>query len=64
MFIELQELNVYSKCFEDTKHITLKLEDEHKTKLKRCNKIWSEVKSFTKKDFDTEPVYNDESLKI
>ena len=31
--------------------------------LEKCNKIWEEVKNIIKKEFDSEPVYNEKYLK-
>ena len=31
--------------------------------LEKCNKIWEKVKNIIKKEFDSEPVYNEKYLK-
>ena len=48
------------KDFEETKYMSFLIKDEL---LEKCNKIWEEVKNIIKKEFDSEPVYNEKYLK-
>ena len=32
--------------------------------IEKCNEIWEKVKTILKKEFDSEPVYNERYLKV
>ena len=47
--------------FDETKYICFVIKDDEL--LKKYNKIWEKVKNSLKKEFDSEPVYNETYLK-
>ena len=57
--IFLPKLSAYRKDFDETKYMSFLIKDEV---LEKCNKIWEEVKNIIKKEFDSEPVYNEKYL--
>ena len=55
-------MNAYAKCFDKTnKYINLSVND--KKILKKYSEIWDKIKSLIKKEFNSEPVYNDKYIK-
>ena len=56
----MPKLSAYRKDFDETKYMSFLIKDEL---LEKCNKIWEEVKNIIKKEFDSEPVYNEKYLK-
>ena len=58
----LSRMDAYKRYFDETKYIYfLKIKD-HKL-LEKYNEIWEKVKNSLKKEFDSEPVYNEKYLK-
>ena len=59
----LPNTNAYVKSYDgQTKWINFLIEDDDV--LKKYNTIWDKVSTDIKKEFDSEPVYNKEFLKI
>ena len=59
--MKLPQVILYAKYFnENNKWINLIVKDEEI--LKKYNKRWSKIKSFFKREFDKEPVYNDKYI--
>ena len=55
-------MNAYAKCFDKSnKYINLLVND--KEILKKYSDIWNKIKSLIKKEFNSEPVYNDKYIK-
>ena len=55
-------MNAYAECFEKiNKYINLLVND--KELLKEYSEIWNKIKILIKKEFNSEPVYNDEYIK-
>ena len=55
-------MNVYAKYFDkNNKYINLLVND--KEILKKYSEIWNKIKSLIKKEFNSEPVYNDKYIK-
>ena len=54
-------MSVYRRDFNETKYIVLIKDNEL---LEKYNEIWEKVKNNIKKDFDSEPVYNEKYLKV
>ena len=55
-------MNAYAKYFdENNKYINLLVND--KEILKKYSEIWNKIKSLIKKEFNSEPVYNDKYIK-
>ena len=59
--IFLPKVSACRKDFNETKYIFLLINDDKL--LEKCNKIWEKVKNIIKKEFDSEPVYNEKYLK-
>ena len=60
--IKLPQMNAYAKYFDKTnKCMNLLVND--KKMLEKYNKIWNKIKSLFKKEFNSEPVYNDKYIK-
>ena len=56
-------MNAYAKHFDkNNKYINHLAND--KEILRRYSEIWNKIKSLIKKDFNSEPVYNDKYIKI
>ena len=51
----------YRKDFVETKYISILIKDDEL--LEKYNEIWEKVKNSLKKEFDSEPVYNEKYLK-
>ena len=58
--IFLPKMSAYRKDIDETKYISFLIKDEEW--LKKYNEIWEKVKNFIKKEFDSEPVYNEKCL--
>ena len=55
-------MNAYGKCFDkNNKYINLLVND--KEILKKYSEIWNKIKSLIKKEFNSEPVYNNQYIK-
>ena len=55
-------MNAYAKYFDkNNKYINLLVND--KEILKKYSEIWNKIKSLIKKEFNSEPVYNDKYIK-
>ena len=53
-------MSAYTGEFDDTKYFLYIKDNEL---LEKYNEIWEKVKKSTKKEFDSEPVYNETCLK-
>ena len=53
-------MSAYTGEFDDTKYFLYIKDNEL---LEKYNEIWEKVKKSTKKEFDSEPVYNETYLK-
>ena len=51
----------YRKDFVETKYISILIKDDELSE--KYNEIWEKVKNSLKKEFDSEPVYNEKYLK-
>ena len=61
MCVKLPQINAYAKYFDkNSKYMKLLLND--KKMFKKYTEIWN--KSLIKKDFNSEPVYNDKYINI
>ena len=54
-------MSAYRKDFDETKYTSFLIKDDEL--LKKYNKIWKKVKNSLKKEYDSEPVYNEKYLK-
>ena len=54
-------MSVYRRDFDETKYMSYLIKDDES--LEKYNEIWEKVKSSIKKEFDSEPVYNEQYLK-
>ena len=62
MCAKLPQINRYAKYFDkNNKYINLLVND--KKILKKYSEIWNKIKSFIRKEFNSEPVYNDKYIK-
>ena len=60
--IRLPQMNVYTKYFNNgSKCMNLLLRDE--VLIEKYNEIWDKIKNLFKKEFDSEPMYNDKYIK-
>ena len=59
--IFLPNISAYRKDFDETKYISFLVKDDEL--LEKYNEIWKKVKNSLKKEFDSEPVYNEKYLK-
>ena len=50
-------MSAYRKDFDETKYISFFIKDDEL--LEKYSEIWEKVKSILKKEFDSEPVYNE-----
>ena len=55
------KMSAYRKGFDESRYIYLLIKDDEL--LKKYNKIWRKGKNNLKKEFDSEPFYNEEHLK-
>ena len=62
LYMKRSQKNAYVKYFDkNNQYINLLLHDEELSK--ECNEIWGKIKTLFKKEFDSEPVYNDKYIK-
>ena len=61
LFIFLPKMSAYRKDFDITKYTSFLIKDDEL--LEKYNEIWEKVKKSLKKNFDSEPVYNEKYLK-
>ena len=54
-------MSAYRKDFDESKYISFLIKDDEL--LEKYNEIWEKVKNNLKKEFDSEPVYNEKYLK-
>ena len=54
-------MSPYRKDFDETKYVSFLIKDDEL--LEKYNKIWEKVKNSLKKEFDSEPVFNEKYLK-
>ena len=54
-------MSAYRKDFDETKYVSFLIKDEKL--LEKYNEIWEKIKISIKKEFDSEPVYNEKYLK-
>ena len=54
-------MSAYRRNFNKTKYISFLIKDEKL--LEKYNEIWRKVSSIVKKEFDSNPVYNEKYLK-
>ena len=54
-------MSAYREDFDETKYISFLIKDDEL--LEKYNEIWENVKNIMKKEFDSEPVYNEKYLK-
>ena len=59
--IFLAKMSTYRKDADENKYIYFLIKDDEL--LKKCNKIWEKAKNSLKKEFHSEPVYNEKYLK-
>ena len=59
--IFLPKISAYRKDFDEAKYISFLIKDDEL--LEKYDKIWKKVKNNLKKEFDSEPVYNEKYLK-
>ena len=57
----LPKISTYTRDFDETKYMSFLIKDDEL--LKKYNEIWEKVKNSIKKEFDSEPVYNEKYLK-
>ena len=50
-------MSAYRKDFDETKHVSFLIKDDKL--LKKYNEIWKKIKNIIKKEFNSEPVYNE-----
>ena len=54
-------MSAYRKDFDETKYVSFLIKDDKL--LEKYNEMWGKVKNSIKKEFDSEPVYNEKHLK-
>ena len=54
-------MTAYRKDFDETKYMSFLIKDNEL--FKKYNETWEKVKNSLKKEFDSEPVYNEKYLK-
>ena len=60
--VKLPQMNAYTKyCDKNSKYLNLLV--INKEILKNYSEIWNKIKSLIKKEFNSEPVYNDKYIK-
>ena len=59
--ILLSKVSAYRRDFDDTKYISFLI--KHDEILEKYIELWEKVKNSIKKDFDSEPAYNEKYLK-
>ena len=53
-------MSAYRRDFDETKYMSFLIKDGEL--LEKYNEIWEKVKNSIKKEFDSEPVYNEKVL--
>ena len=53
-------ISLFRKDFDETKYMSFLIKDDEL--LDKYNEIWEKVKSNLKKEFDSEPVYNQKNI--
>ena len=61
LYIILPQMRAYVKYF-DKNNQYIKLLVHDKELLKKHNEIWDKIKSLLKKEFDSDPIYNDKTI--
>ena len=59
--IFLAKMSAYRREFDETKYVSFLVKDYEL--LEKYNEIWEKIKNSIKKEFDSEPVYNEKYLK-
>ena len=59
--ILLTKMSAYRKGFNKTKYMSFFIKDDEL--LEKYNEIWENGKTIIKKEFDSEPIYNEKHLK-
>ena len=59
--IFLPNMSAYRKDFDESKYISFLIKDDEL--LEKYNEIWEKIKNSLKKEFDSEPGYNEKYLK-
>ena len=54
-------MNAYRRDFDETKYMSFSIKDDEL--LEKYNEIWEKVGNSSRKEFDSEPVYNEKYLK-
>ena len=54
-------MSAYRKDFDETKYMSSLIKDDELLEI--YNEIWEKVKNIVKKEFDSQPVYNEKYLK-
>ena len=54
-------MSAYKKDFDETKYMSFLIKDDEL--LEKYNEIWKKAKNIIKKEFDSEPLYNEKYLK-
>ena len=54
-------MSAYGKHFDETKHVSFSIKSDKL--LEKYNAIWKKVKNSLKKEFDSQPLYNEKYLK-
>ena len=57
----LPKMSAYRRDFDENKYISLLTKDDEL--LEKYNEIWEMVQNSIKKEFDSEPAYNEKRLK-
>ena len=57
----LPKISAYRRDFDETKYMSFLIKDDEF--LEKYNEIWGNVTNNIKKEFDSEPVYNEKYLK-
>ena len=50
-------MSAYSRDYDETKYMSFLIKDNEL--IEKYNEIWGKIKNSTKKQFDSEPVYNE-----
>ena len=58
----ISQMSTYRREFDEIKHISFLIKDDKLLEI--YYEIWEKVKSSIKKEFDSEPVYNEKYLKV
>ena len=55
-------MSAYTRDFDETKYMSFSI--KYDELLEKNNEIWEKLRNSIKKEFDSEPVYNEKYLKI